>query len=268
MPFQISAQVNGTLPGSVLVAVTGDPGVPSSIIRVDGAFPGQYVRNYSGTGTGLETVVDAEAPLGRLVYYRLLAYDGSVLAQSNTVQCAEPADGRSLLRSVLKPTVAWLWVEPQDEAGVQWRTSTTAFDIVGSDTPVVVGEVRQRHAGTLSFLAKSVGEANDIVSLLRDGLPMLLRHSPCAGRQTRDMLFYAGSITEVIRTSQGWRTVLVDYQTTKFVQGDTDEPPSSWDFAALAASATDFQALTNNYATFQDMALNRLKGASTGGGLF
>jgi len=257
MPFTIQASVNTTLPGSVLVAVSGDPNTTSTIVRVDGSLPEQPVRNWTTTGNGLESVVDAEAPLGRPVFYRLIENTGQVLAASNEVECPAPSDGRSLLRSVLKPTVAWMWVEPADETGVTWRTSTKPYDVIGSDTPVVVGEVRQRHAGELSFLCKTVAEASALVSILRDGLPMLVRHSPCGSVQGRDVLFYALDVTESRIASNGWRTVEVRYQSTKFVVGDTEEPPASWTFDALRDAHADFAALSQAYANFIDIALNR-----------
>lgn len=261
MPFTIAAQVNGTLPGSVLLSVAGDAGVPSSIVRAEGALDVHPVRNYSTTGTGIDSVIDCEAPLGRPVTYRLLDAAGAVLATSGTVVCPEDPLGRSILRSVLKPQVQWMWVEPAAEEDVTWRSSTRSYEIVGSDTPVIVGEVRQRHSGRLSFLCKSVEEADRLVEILRDGLPMLVRHSPCAALQTRDTLFYALDVQEDRLTRQGWRVIEVEYQSTKFVPGDTIEPPASWTFGALAAAHTDFAALSAAYDTFLDVALDRPKGA-------
>lgn len=261
MPFDMSASVNTTLPGSVLVAVSGDPGVTSTIVRVDGSLPEQPVRNWTDTGNGVESVIDAEAPLGRAVFYRLVRNDGEVLASSNEVECPAPSDGRSLLRSVLKPTVAWMWVEPADETSVVWRTSTKSYPVIGSDTPVIVGEVRQRHEGELSFLCKTVAEASALVSILRDGLPMLVRHSPCGSVQGRDVLFYALDVSESRISSNGWRTVEVRYQSTKFVVGDTEEPPASWTFDALRDAHADFAAMSQAYTNFIDIALNRPSGA-------
>jgi len=257
MPFTISAIVNTTLPGSVQVNVTGDPAVQSTIVRVDGSLPEQPVRNWSDTGSGIEFVIDCEAPLGRPVFYKLLSYFGDVLATSETVTCPEDPEGRSILRSVLKPHTAWMWCEPQTETGVRWSTSTRSYEVIGSDTPVVVGELRQRHTGTLAFFCKTPTEVDQMVSILRDGLPMLVRHSPCANRSTRDMLFYALDVEESLFRNGPWRTVAVDYQTTKFVVGDTEEPPSSWTFEALAATGEDFAEQSLMFATFQDMALNR-----------
>jgi hypothetical protein len=147
-------------------------------------------------------------------------------------------------------------VEPKDETGVEWRSSTTVHDVIGSDTPVVVGEVRQRHSGTMSFLCRSTDEADRLVRLMRDGTPLLLRHDPCAQAQTRDILFYARNATETREGRNGWRSIFVDYQSTKFVPGETEEPSSGWDFAALRDSATNFTVLASHYDTFSDMALD------------
>lgn len=256
MPFTLTAAVNSTLPGSVLLAVTGDPGVPAGIERVDGANPSQPVRNFSGTGSGLDQVIDCEAPLGRPVSYNLIGGTGALLAQSQTVTCPPLPSGRGLLRSVLKPSVDWMEVEPHDETGVEWASSTTVHVVPGSDTPVVVGEIRQRHSGVMSFVCRSIGEADRMARLLRDGTPMLLRHDPCAQLQTRDLLFYALDVSEVRWGRSGWRLVVVDYQSSRFVPGETLEPATGWNFEALAGSAASFAELTGRYRTFSDMALN------------
>lgn len=259
MVFTLTAQVRTDYPGAVLLSVVGDAGVASRIDRIDGSDAAQPVRNYDSTGSGIEQVTDMEAPLGRAVSYNLLSASGAILAQSGQVVCPPLPGGGGLLRSVLKPFAGWMVVEPQDETGVEWASSTTVHEVVGSDTPIVVGEVRQRHKGIMSFLCKSIPAADQLVKMLRDGIPFLLRHDPCAQAQTRDILFYALNVSEVRYKRAGWRLVIVDYQTTAFVPGVTEEPPSSWTFEALAASAADFGELASHYATFADMALdNRL----------
>ena len=105
--YAISASVNTTLPGSVLVGVTSDAARLATVLRVEGSLEGQPVRNFSATVNGIESVIDCEAPLGRPVHYRLVDRNGALLATSNTVVCPEDVLGRSIIRSVLKPTVAW-----------------------------------------------------------------------------------------------------------------------------------------------------------------
>lgn len=258
MAFTLTAEVYPDMPGAVTLHVAGTAGVTSTLYRIDGSLPQQPVRNYSTSGSGLVTVVDCEAPLGRPVSYTLENSSGTLLAASGEVLCDAHPDGWSLIRSVLKPSVMWMWAEPEDEAGVQWPTSTTSFAVVGSDTPIPVGEVRQRYASTLSFLMRSTDEANQLVSILRDGLPILIRHSPCATAQTRDVLCYVRDVSEVRRGRDGWRSVVCDIQSTKFVAGDTLAPPinSAWDFAALTAAHTDFAAMSAGYASFAAMAMN------------
>jgi hypothetical protein len=256
MPHTISVQVYEGVPGCVRVVVTGTPGVAARLWRVDGTET-HPVRNFTTTGNGLEEVIDTEAPLGRPVSYRLTDVLGDWLASSALVECPAPADGRSLLRSVLAPQVQWAWAEPQDEKNVEWATSTTVHRVVGSDTPVVVGEVRQRHSGIITFLCKSIAEADRLVAIMRDGAPLLLRHSPCAGRDTRDMLFYALDVTEARVFRSGWRLLAVEYQTTRFVVGDTEEPPSPlWTFGDLRDTGLTFGQVRDRYATFADLAMN------------
>ena len=73
------------------------------------------------------------------------------------------------------------------------------------------------------------------------------------------MLFYALDVSEDRLTKEGWRVIEVEYQSTKFVEGDTIEPPASWTFAALRDSAATFADQTALFASFQDMALDRRK---------
>ena len=254
----ITCAENRFLPGAVTIAVVTDaPNTPGSVVRIDGPYAPQPVRNFTGTDAdGASLVVDCEAPLGREVYYNLLDFNGTIVAQSNPVTCDAPLDGRSLLRSVLRPQVAWMWVEPVTETGVLWDSSTTVHEIPGSDTPVVVSEVRQRHSGRYEILCKNIHEADQVVALCRDGTLLLIRHSPCAGQKTRDTLIYPKDITEVLYNNGPWRRIVVEYQSTKFVPGKTDEPPvGSWTFADLAVSAPDFATLPSMWPNFATMAM-------------
>lgn len=256
MPFSLTATVYPNLPGAVRLGVVGDAGVASSIVRQDAAYEGQPVRNYSTTGSGIETVIDCEAPLGRPVSYSLLDPAGKVLASAGPVTCPALPNGRGILRSVLRPQVSWMEVDPQDVTGTEWESSTTVHRIVGSDTPVVVGEIRQRRSETITFLCRSVAEADRLVGMCGDGSLLLLRLDPCASVQTRDALMYPLGITERRWGRQGWRLVSIEAQTSKFVPGDTEEPPFDFDFAALATRAETFAGLTEVYSNFAAMALD------------
>jgi hypothetical protein len=243
---------SANLPGSIRVAVVGEPDTVASLLR-----NGNPVRNFSGLDSGgLAQVVDAEAPLGRAAVYSVVAPDGTLLASSAPVVCPPLPSGESLIRSVLRPSVAWMEVHPVDETGVRWRSSTTVHEVVGSDTPVVVGEVRQRRTGVMSFLCRSLAEADRLVLLLRDGTPVLLRFDPCAQPQVRDLLFYALDVNEIRWGRSGGRLVVVDYQDTAFVPGLTDEYGTGWDFAGLRDSAATFGELNGLFANFAAMAMN------------
>lgn len=261
MPYSVTATVFPGLPGAVQLDVAGDPGGLGStarLVRVDGAEAAQPVRNFDGVPeSGADTVVDCEAPLGRPVTYLLQDFRGATLASAGPITCPPLPDGRGILRSVLRPQVQWMKVEPQDETGVEWGTSTTVHRIVGSDTPVVVGEVRQRRTGTMTFLCRSTGDADRLVALCGDGSLMLLRVDPCASAQVRDLLFTPLDVGERRWGRQGWRLVWVDYQASRFVAGATQEPPlGQWSFDALAAAAVDFDGLAALYADFASMALD------------
>lgn len=264
MAVTVSADVYQGLPGAIRVSVVGAGG--SLLLRLDPRSTEPHpVRNFDGS-QALEVVVDCEAPLGRSVQYQVVDALGAVLGTSEWVAAPALTDNRGLLRSPLRPSVSWLVVEPQDETGVEWETSTTVHRIVGSDTPVVVGEVRQRHTGTMTFLCRSIAEADQLVRMCGDGTVLLLRHDPCASDQTRDMLFYPLSITEKRYGRVGWRLVSVDYQTTKWVPGETEEPPLGlWTFGDLRDSAATFGELAGRYESFGAMALNAPRSIPLGG---
>jgi hypothetical protein len=253
MAPSISAVVNDSLPGSVRLGIIDAP-AGSTVQRYD-IYSAQYVRNYD-PGGGLQAVIDCEAPRGRECSYAIVDDTKTIVARSGYVTCPAPANGWSLVRSVLAPAVYWMWVEPADETGVEWSSSTTSYPVVGSDTPIVVSEIRQQPTGVLSFLCRSILEVQTLLSILKDGTAVLVRHSPCAGVQTRDMTFYPLDVREVRWGRSGWRLVAVNYQATKWVPGATSEPPFEWDFGDLRDSATDFAALSARYASFGDMALN------------
>lgn len=262
MAFTLDVSPNPSLPGAVNIVVFGDDpadwNVESALSRIDGSYPAQPVRNYNNSSAdGLETVTDCEAPLGRPVHYNLTNVWGDILAQSAQVICAPLPDNRAILRSVLAPNTMWMPVEPQDERNVTWETSTAVHRVVGRDTPVVIGEIRQRHSGTMNFLCRSINETDNLIRLAGDGTALLLRHDPCAQEQTRDMVFYALDVTEVRFGRDGWRVVSVDYQTSEFVHGDTVEPEWAvgWNFQALSESAPDFSTLTSLWRNFAFMSV-------------
>jgi hypothetical protein len=225
MPFAIYAAPHLRLPGAINIVVEGDPTANLALSRIDGVYAAQPVRNFDGIpASGQELVTDCEAPLGRSVSYHLTDGWGNILAASDPVRAPRLKSRRALLRSPLTPYVSWLEVDPQDEKNVTWETSTAVHRVLGSDTPVVIGEVRQRHSGTMNFLARSITEADNIVRLARDGNMLLLRHDPCAQPQTRDMMLFPLDVTEVRYGRDGWRILSMDYQSTQFVAGTTMEP--------------------------------------------
>jgi hypothetical protein len=254
MAPSLTAVVNDSLPGSVRLGIADAP-AGSTLQRFDGIYPAQYVRNYDPAG-GAQFVIDCEAPLGRECSYAVVDSSNTVVARSGYVTCPAPANGWSLVRSVLAPSVFWMWVEPADETGVEWASSTTSYPVVGSDTPIVVSEVRQQPTGVLSFYCKSILEVQTLLSILKDGTAVLVRHSPCAGVQTRDQTVYPLDVREVRWGRKGGRLVAVNYQATKWVPGATSEPPFHWTFGDLRDSAPNFAALSARFASFGDMALN------------
>lgn len=260
MDVSVSASVYPDLPGAVRLVVSGTPGAAGSIMRVDGRHEPQPVRNFAAFDpSGAAVVIDCEAPLGRPVSYMLVDGSGAWLASSAKVTVPGLPDKRALLRSVLRPSVKWMACEPQDEAGVTWETSTSVHRVEGSDTPVIVGEVRQRRSGTITFLCRSVAEADELVTIMRDGTPLLLRVDPCAQTQVRDLLFYALDVTEARWQRRGWRLVAVDYQSTGFVGGDTVEPPAQWTYADVAAEFATYADVALTYRAYWDLMLDERK---------
>lgn len=254
MAPSLTAVVNDSLPGSVRLGILDAPS-GSTIQRYDGIYPAQYVRNYDPAG-GAQFVIDCEAPLGRECSYAIVDGTNTIVARSGHVTCPAHPQGWSLVRSVLAPSVFWMWVEPADETGVEWSSSTTSYPVVGSDTPIVVSEVRQQPTGVLSFYCKSILEVQTLLSILKDGTAVLVRHSPCAGVQTRDQTVYPLDVREVRWGRKGGRLVAVNYQATKWVPGRTSTPAFNWDFEDLKNSAATFGELAAKYESFGAMALN------------
>ena len=256
MAYTIVASVFSGLPGAVRLGITGPADASCTLVRQDGAREAHPVRNWEQVpSSGVGAVIDCEAPLGRPVTYSLLSPTGAVLATSKAVTCPPPADNLGVLRSVLRPRVSWMLVEPQDVSGTEWDTSSTAHRIVGSDTPVVVGEIRQRRTETVTLLCRSVDDADRVVTIAGDGTLLLLRVPPCAGRQTRDLYGYPMQITERRWGRAGWRLVSIDVVTTKWIGGKTEEPEFEWTFGDLRDSAPDFQTLSGRYLNFAAMSM-------------
>lgn len=260
MAFIIHAAQHLQLPGACNIIVEEQPvtgtTTPLALSRIDYTmgYPAQPVRNFDSVGpTGFEKVTDTECPLGRDFYYNLTNSYGDVIASSKVVRCRPPANNRSLLRSVLMPTVVWAEVEAVDEVGVSWATNTSVHRVIGSDSPIVVGEVLTRHQFTISFLCRSIPEADYLVKMARPGWPLLLRHSPCAGVQARDAMFYViDQVLEKRYGRSGWRIIIMEAQSTPFVPGTTLEPDfaAGWDFQALSDSAPDFATQASLWPSF------------------
>ena len=110
----------------------------------------------------------------------------------------------------------------------------------------------------MSFLCRSISEADHMLAIFRDGTPVLLRHDPCAAVQSRDVLAYWMGVEEVrsYNKRQGWRTIVADYQSTPFIAGDTLEPDwGNWTFQDLSDSAPDFAVQTGLWSTFRMQTL-------------
>jgi hypothetical protein len=71
------------------------------------------------------------------------------------------------------------------------------------------------------------------------------------------MLFYAKNVTERLVDKGPWRTIIVEFQTTRFVPGWTDEPLFSvgWNFEALTASGEDFANFVLMWPNFYFMSV-------------
>jgi hypothetical protein len=250
----------GSLPGAMHLAVTGDPGAVVSITRHDrdGSHP---VRNTDTplTASGLGQFVDPEAPFYAVTY--TVRFGGVDRATSDPATVPGMPGGFALLRSVLRPDVQWMPVTFIDEEGTEYPTSSTAFEVVGSHDLVVVGDVRRRRRGTFVFGPRTVAEADELVFLLRDGIPFLLRLCPHGGGVWRDTMFYALNVTETRFGYEGKRLVIVDYQSVDFVEGDTEVPPAgTWLYSDLAANtdATVYGAIPPVRRDYLDLVLHPL----------
>lgn len=241
MAWSITAAVHSgpdDLAGAVDLTVVGDPDAAIEVWRNDpnGEHPVRNIDPLPSSGAG--QYIDVEAPLGVPVTYTV-RQGGRVRARSNEVTAPPLASGYALLRSVLRPYVQAVEVAFVDEVGTEWPTSSTAFAVVGSYDPVVVGDTRRRRRGTFVFAPASPGEASDLVYMLRDGIPFLLRLCPNGQRVQRDTLFYALNVTEARWGYSGRRELIVDFQSVDWVAGDTDVPePGTWTYEDLRSQTS------------------------------
>lgn len=242
MAWTITAADYGkALPGTVAVTVTGDPDTAIEIYRVTGTGKGVPVRNTSGavtTASGLFRVLDTEPPFGSVRYeLRVPGQDVSGI-YSNTVTVRMPASGRPILRSILSPFGTWAEVTVQDETSLDYRTSSTVYDVVSAFDPVVVSDVRRDRSGTFLFMARDMTEADVLLSMMRDGDPLLLRACP-SPRLLRDTYFYPLDVREERWGMEGRRLIIVDYQSVAAVAGDAPLPPAGiWRYGDLALQTT------------------------------
>lgn len=257
MPFALSVSLNSSIPGAVDIVVDGDPDTACALYRV--GVQNLPVRNFHGIGSsGIEAVVDTEPPLGRAVHYNLVDPDGTILAQSADIFVPPIPGGYALLRSVLNPFAGWMTVTLVDDSGIGFESSSAVFPIEGSSQVTVVGGMRRYRRGTYTFATKTLAEADQLIGLLRDGVPMLLRVCPTGGVRARDTMFYGLGLQDAWWGADGARVVAVDYQAVDpaNIVGDTETPPPlTWDFAALRDSADTFGELAGMWPDFRSMAV-------------
>lgn len=160
--------------GRVTVAITWTGAAYLNVYRVVGSTVSQVRGASPISSTGSVTFSDPEAPLDVPLYYQVASptYQYQTLT-SNTVTLA--SSGVSWLTHPNFPELSTqLWVERNP---VKRRSIDQAvFRPVGRRNPVVVtGGVRSSPAYTLECVTETQPQRDNMLSLLADGSPLLLR---------------------------------------------------------------------------------------------
>lgn len=265
MAWSISAEdYSSRLPGSTRITVIGDPSTDVEIYRI-AASSGAPVklRNTAGAATsasGLYRVLDTEAPFEQVSYELRIPSTGESFI-SNTVTVRQPPTGQALLRSILSPFGEVAAVTLADETNIDFRTSSTVFDVVSRIDPVVISDVRRERSGTYIFIADDMAAADYLLRMMRDGTPLLLRACPGPPRRVRDTYFYPLDVREERWGTGGRRLIIVDYQSVGEIAGDAPLPPGGgWTYGALALQGTapEYGDLPTEWADYLDLATRRV----------
>lgn len=238
------------------LVVVGDPESGLRVVRTQRANAGSEATGHWVRGTvtipheGWTYLIDWEPPLGGEVFYELIS-GNVIIANTPWLDAPRRSDGLGTIHDPLNAAATIIPVEGQAEARTEWATTSVSHRVQGSATPVVVGDVRQRRRGTLTFLCKSHGEADRLVATLPDASVRVLRFDQCAQAQVRDLIFTPFAVTEDLWGRQGKRLVAVDWQEVDARDGGSGPvPPFGWTFDDLLASAPTFDSLLDRYADF------------------
>lgn len=255
--WTVNAAPYPDLPGSAQVTVTGPPLTSFALERSDPTSGRRVPVRVGSPATDVGGVwygVDPEAPIGQPATYTIITGNSDIVT-SGPVTVPPPPGGGALLRSVLRPWVDWMQVVVIAETDLNHDTSTTAIPIIGSPDLVVVGDVRRRRSGKFTFAFPNITETDKALTILRDGVPILIRFCPGGATKARDCLFYAQQVTETRQANSTRRYLLVDYQSVDWVEGATETPPPRpVTYTSLAAVGT-YRDVTAAAATYRDVLL-------------
>lgn len=154
-----------TLVTPTAVSVSRVNTVNGTVSPVRNAEPATLV---AGTWIGQ----DYEVPLDDPFYYRATAASApSVDVTSPTY--VMPAQGRTMLKHPGQPALNMV-VNPTKGPDLSRPVAQGVFDVLGRDYPVAVSMRRSSARGTLELVTFTDAEAANLVTMLIDGMPLLL----------------------------------------------------------------------------------------------
>ena len=229
--WAINADLYPALAGSVQLTITGPAGETVKVRRNTDTGWGWVRLATHDTGSGLLVSVDPEAAFGSNTYEVIVG--GSVVARSNRVWVPGLPGNEAMLRVALRPNVAWQAVTVEDITDIQRDVVSARWTVIGKDYPVVTADTRQRMTGTMSLIVPSLPAADRLIeTVLRDGLPILLRLCPGSRMLERDMYFLAQGLEESrLSFKSERRRIVFDWVEVPPPDGETDlPPPTLWTY--------------------------------------
>lgn len=224
------------------IVVQNPLGFDSSLVRTDPDGTSTLVRGGQDL-TGDIIVWDYECPFGVEVTYSLDDATASGSLNVTSAWLSHPTDASlSCACNVI------------DDDGWQWTAPGTAFDVIGSQWPVVVHSTRSVHTGTLR-LWTTWQARSQLVDLVQSGSPILLRVPP--GTFVEDTWLWPMTVR---RTKQSpydpaWVEWQLDYQRCGRPSVTvTQDPSNSW--AAVLLTHATWAALTASHTTWVDLLLD------------
>lgn len=194
---------------------------------------------------GVSTIVffDYEAPLNVPIYYTLVADSGD----SYTTPAVEIVVSNDVywIKNITQEAVS-TQVHVSDITVTRKAKQLARYDVLGSEFPIVVSDVRASRTGHMKLYTLDADEDDSLLALLEDGSALFFQ-APAAAR-FRDMYFTAGDLTE---TRPGRRD-----DVTRIYEFDYEEVESPT--TALTSLGFNSWLAVTNFGTWQNVIDKRL----------